>query len=602
VIRKYGQEMTEKWTYERLFKWIMFVCAKIFHTPFPWNKRLYVISHFSIAELRHIKDHFDLPPKQIFVGKGQYCHIRTTIDDWKFFIIDSFAYFWRGLEVIGKAVDVPKIKIEWDGKDHRYWIEHMEELKKRNPHLFWRYAMNDSVILIKAWNTWRKYFHEEFGYEILNRATPTIASVAADVFRLFYLKEPTAPYKQAQYSRETKQRSTGKYYRTKKGAKATIYKGDRNIRYAAMRAYAQYDLYKGKPIVMLDFVGHYNRCGQLQPLPYEDTAWKKWGFPERFRWDDLPQRDKDEILRCEGFVETEFEFSEKLLYPCLPVKSPHTERLTFPTSSFPKERKPNEEPYDTAFTIYELKCALEIDPNVKLTNMRVCGFVPTAKERNHALRDFLKDMERRKDEAHRKYGRQSLQRHIMKLIANAMVGKFLQKVDDWGFEETLKLTQFLRNEEQIKEFLKTKPKPMKEAGSTWCPEWGALILGRARGLLGLAFNLVHAITGHTDSMVCYWIKPRIKKALKVMRREGARLEAELFTDKLWINRSAVYVFWKGDKAIKSVHHGYPCTDDEWANKPGVRKRRIGLPRRSHMDASMAFHRRSLRRGNHLHPQ
>ena len=573
-------DMKRKWSFKRLVQWIVNGLRK---QKIEIPKTLYLLTHFSIAEFRHLKDwdRIEQKAKKTFIqaGKSDYMHyqdwVEAIVDEWgypkkiKVNVVDTFAFFLAGLKKIAESIGEKKLDLSWNEKDHQYWIEHMRELKEKNPDLFWRYAKNDSIVLLKAFTKFRSFFidvemeGEPLNLEILTRRTPTVASIASIIFRHRFLRHDTAPCRKVTFLfKEDRYQQTadkeGFYYKKERKVTKTIFdskkerewKNGLQIRYHAMRSYwgGRREAFgrgvKKGDFVVLDFKGHYNRCGQTQPLPNADTKWE-WYF-----W----TKDWNRIKELEGFVECDFEFPEDFKYPCLPVKDEKSERLMFPRKS-----------EHAFFTIFELRIALEICPKLWFVIHKAVGFKPTLNENNHDLKAFLEFWEKRKDKAEEKEGRKSLNRDIAKLMGNSIVGKFMQRVDPFGFEDMLTIFESLGYErERTSQVLRTmrrkKEEKKQKVGSTWCPEWGALILGRARGLLGLAFHIAQPLTGHTDSMFLENDPKRIAEIHQVLGNYGSRLAVEETFDKIWILRSAVYVLWKDGKAIKAVRHGYPCSE------------------------------------------
>ena len=564
--------MIEKWNFVDLVEWIL-RCLKEKGVE-PTNKTLYLISHFSVAEFRHVRDWEVLPKKggRFFIGKGNVMHLKvsliTTKGTIKVKVIDSFAYFMRGLKNIAQFVGLKKIRLDdIEGKDHEYWIEHMDEFLKRHGKEFWTYARFDSVILLKAFTRWREYFLETFDYEILNDWAPTIASVASDIFRLNYLKdEKGKPIKVAPYdwveeggARKVKD----KYKVLDKGRREARYSGDRELRYLALRSYwggRREAFVRGhvkKKLAILDFKAHYNRCGQTQPLPMAKTRWITTSNT----------RDFERIVEegWEGFAHVDFAFPKDFSHPCLPVMS--SERNTPPPRlMFPRTGE------HVFLTLFELRVAKKICPNLKILKIHEArGFIPTNLEIDNPLRRFLKKLESLKNQAQREKGKNSIEYHASKLMGNSIVGKFAQKVGTWSFEDTLTMYETLGyDREALRSFLGKKRSGSLKVGSTWCPEWSSLILGRARALLGIAFSMTKPFLGHTDSLVIEYDPKTIVKVIEALKDYDAILEIETdkkgekeVYDEAWILRASVYVFFKDGKPRKSARHGYPTTEEDF---------------------------------------
>ena len=570
--------MIEKINFVDLVEWIL-ACLKEENVKVT-NNFLYLISHFSVAEFRHIRDWevLNKPPTKgrFFIGKGNIMHLRasliTTQGTIKVKVIDSFAYFMRGLKVIAKFVGLEKRSLDnIEGKNHQYWIEHMDELLKRHEDKFWYYASYDSEILVQAFKTWREYFLETFDYEILNEWAPTIASIASDIFRLDYLKDDNDKPIKVAPCRWIEMGGVRKYKRGKKvkwgilekGRREARYTGSRDLRYLALRSYwggRREAFVRGhikKNLAILDFKAHYNRCGQTQPLPLEGTKWITTSETS----------DLEKILDegWEGFIHFDFAFPPDFEYPCLPVMSSDRNtpppRLMFPRTGF-----------DVYTTIFELRVAKQICPKLEILKIHEArGFIPTSLEIDNPLRRFLKKLEGLKNDAQKTKGKNSIEYHASKLMGNSIVGKFAQKVGDWSFEDTLEMYEALGyDREALRTFLAKKKSGKLKTGSTWCPEWSSLILGRARALLGIAFSMTKPYLGHTDSLVIEYDPKTIVKVIDALKDYDAILEVETdkngekeVYDEAWILRASVYVFFKEGKPMKSARHGYPTSEEDF---------------------------------------
>lgn len=569
--------MIEKINFVDLVEWIL-SCLKEEEVEVT-NKFLYLISHFSVAEFRHIRDWEVLKAQKggrFFIGKGNVMHLKISLitkqGTIRVKVIDSFAYFMRGLKVIAKFVGLEKRSLDnIEGKNHKYWIEHMDELLKRHEDKFWYYARYDSEILVQAFKRWRDYFLETFDYEILNEWNPTIASIASAIFRLQYLKDEkgipirVAPYHWVETGgvRKIGPKKKPKYRVLEKGRREAEYTGSRDTRWLALRSYwggRREAFMRGhvkKDLAILDFKGHYNRCGQTQPLPMAETKWITTSETS-----DL-QRILDE--GWEGFIHFDFTFPNNFEYPCLPVMSSNRNtpppRLMFPKSG------------EHIFTtIFELRVAKQLCPELHVSKIHEArGFIPTKLEVENPLRRFLKKLEGLKNQAQKEKGKNSIEYHASKLMGNSIVGKFAQKVGEWSFEDTLEMYQALGyDRDALKTFLGKKRSGNLKVGSTWCPEWSSLILGRARALLGIAFAMTKPYLGHTDSVVIEYDPPTIKKVIKALKEYDAVLEIETdkegreeIYDEAWILRASVYVFFKQGKPMKSARHGYPTSEEDF---------------------------------------
>ena len=494
------------------------------------SRHIYLVSHFSTAELCHIKDwRKKVEPGRFLVIHDKSIHFQTPTVT----LIDSYAYFTKGLKDVAKFVGMEKI-------DVKQWISKMNILKKENPDLFWRYAENDSVILIEGFTKLRDYLWENFRVEILpnphrNFTLPTIASVGIYIFRRDYLKNAAAPYFERKERMERRVKGEDVFAVRQRIAKVLDPK-HLQIRYYALRAAMGgrreafgcgfYD----KPTTLLDFVGHYNKCGIDQPLPDEKTEWYEL---------NLKKMTLDEILRHEGFVRIKNYRHRKTDYPIVPDQPEYVTRLMWPMSGS-----------ETYLTISELRMGVN-ELGLEFENVDGWGFMSRRIET--PVSQFLVVFRQLREEA--KMRGDPLSDHLTKLIGNALIGKFLQSVeeDDEFLMEYFGLLKYdIEAEKKIKKFGKPEARHRK-LSKFFAPEWSALILGQARALLGLAFSIVHPITGHTDSM--FFPTNNITETCVVQRlaKYGGELKKKYDCDGFWILRSAVYIALEKTPEGKWIH-------------------------------------------------
>jgi len=74
----FGEEMKQKWSFDELIYWITKKMQESGVHPLP--KKLFLLTHFSIAELRNLRDWMKLRGKsRVQEGKGKYLHYRLHI-------------------------------------------------------------------------------------------------------------------------------------------------------------------------------------------------------------------------------------------------------------------------------------------------------------------------------------------------------------------------------------------------------------------------------------------------------------------------------------------------------------------------------------------
>jgi len=554
-----GEVLTEKWDIERPLK-----LSEIESYIRKWLKlssreHIYLITHYAPAELRHIRDWAKaVKPENILIIGDDRIHFTTDT----LTLIDSLAFFQKGLKAVARFVNMEKIT---PGKreDGAEWIKHMDEFKRKFPGQFWEYALNDSKILIIAITRFRAFFLK-LGIEILNiRKAPTSPAIAIRILRRM-MKYHAAKYVLEKKHVERKRK--GGVWGWGSNMKAILHKSAIEIRIAAVLAYwggrreaFGCGFYK-EPIIMLDFSGHYSRCGIDQPLPNCNTTWAN-------------STDVATILPCEGYVTIyDWHFPAEIEYPSISIKPDMGTRLTAVKSGESAD-----------MTVFELRLAID---RFGLQFDRIEGwvFAPTPNEINHPVREFLLKFRQMKDEAAFRCEQVGLDKeddleyYLAKLLGNALVGKFMQAIDE-DDEETLSI--FLDGYHPRKRY---GPK-FKKASSYFAPEWAALILGRARGLLGFAFDLTHAITGHTDSTILPYDSERVDAAVKTVAVAGGDLKEGYRADGLWILRSSVYIALSrttdGKWSVKmtetrdgpkpeEAHHGLPMNKVKEFDDPVIR--------------------------------
>lgn len=534
VINSNGEIQTNKWDIERKVTWEELEAHVREWLKVPNDQIIYLLTHLAFAELRHVSNWKDIVKERrgkILIIHEDTVHIRTDTMN----VIDTFAFFNKGLKTVAKFVGMEKKMQSPEGKPYEHWIVQMNELKKKYPAVFWEYALNDAEILVKAFHALRNLLWNKFEIEILPRGTrsfplATVASIGLYIFRRDYLKVAASRFETRSEKRERKLES-GKYSWRKEPA-TTLLWSEVQTRLAALycamggRRESAGCGFLESPVTMLDYSGHYNQCGEDQPLPNEFTKWKF-----------IQGKDHEaEILRCEGYVRL-YGTEEKTPFPIVPHQSEDVERLMWV--------KTNEREWST---ICEFREALKWGLTYK--NIEAVCFEVTDNERNHGLANFLRSFRVLKNEAEERCKNagldkdEDLQYHMFKLIGNSVIGKFLQAIeqDEEELQEFYGVFRYDKEKKRI--FLRSgRPKPMhKEVSGFFCPEWSALILGRARAGLGRVFNVAgpNLITGHTDSLV-FLKNEALKRKLKEETKDYGILGDKWDADGFWILRSAFYV-------------------------------------------------------------
>ena len=486
-----------------------------------WAKaHIYLITHYAPAELRHIEDWSkNVNREDILIIGDDTIHFSTK----GITLIDSIAFFSMGLKSVAKFVGMEKIELG-ERNDGKPWIEHMDEYRERYPEKFQEYAENDSVILLRAMMKFRAFFLQpQFTVDVLRiRTVPTAPALAMRLLRQ-RMKYHAMQYKRIEGRRDRKRK--GGAYGWNKTSKIILDPDYLPIRHRAMRAYwggrreafgcGLYD----KPIVSLDFSGHYNQCGINQPL---NNCYTKW----------FETNDVSVIRECEGFVELkDWSFPPNINYPGLAEKIEKGTRLLCCLRGD-----------ETIITAFEMRILMDhLGLRFKSAIGRV--FHPTSNEIENPVKEFLLEFRKMKDDAKRRCDDagltpdEDLDYYNGKLMGNSLIGKFQQAVDD----DVETLIQFFEAHTPSKYHPKTRREKGKTTAVYFAPEWAALILGRARGLLAVAFAKAEAITGHTDSIVCPNNPAKIQETIDLMMSLGGSLGRQYEADGFWLLRSSVYI-------------------------------------------------------------
>jgi len=506
-------------------------------------------------------------------------------------LLDTTAFFPGGLETVARFVGMEKIKLG-NRPDGEPWIAHMDQLEQEQPELFRRYALNDSIVLVKAFLKLREFFLARWRIDILKwHHAPTMPSLAMTILR----DRMTQPAMKVAEQRVRCQRklASGAY----KPAISTMRFFDQTqygIRYHALQAYwggRRESFYRGLydgSVVELDFISHYPTCGINQPLPNAATKW-------------ITTDDVGMIRKMEGFVTIRnWQFPADEEYPCLSQRYVTNGRLIA-----------TQKGEEATVTIYEFLIAVDYF-GLKYDSVNATGFIPTENERDNPVRAILQMFSEMKAAAKQRCieqetdYRDDLEYSQAKLMANALVGKFMAAI---GGEENAVLMEFLTGLEFYGELRRQKT-GMKQVAACFAPEWGALILGRARALLGLLFKLTHALSGHTDSSFAPDDPDVINRAIEKIHLLGGEVEVKDRLDAFFIIRSSLHVGLQKDQSkpgkwliaekpdaegrmrmIGEAHHGVSMDDPKqfwqpvvdflngqpWL-PPTLTKTRLGKPR------------------------
>lgn len=538
------------------------------------TRHIYLLSYWSYAELRHVKDFKRAIKKNETINiHDDSLHIQTR----SMTLIDALPYFSMKLEKLAPLVGLKKVQLS------KKQLAHMDLLKKQNPTLFWERCVEDSKILVLAYQKLRRFIYERYNIEILPRkpgqfTVPTLASFAMRLFRTRFLSAPSMKWvvrRTLRTRRVVSKKTREESWREEVEKSKVLDPSLLNVRWAACRAAwgglrlaAGCGLYDG-PTTCLDFSGHYSQCGIDQALPTAETEWIHYTGKEHL----------DEILKCEGFVRL-VNACDLNPYPYIPS---FCKRLMCPVRV---NETPGVDPEWVGIQSFR-----ESYRSGKLTfdDIEAYCFDPSKTATEPGVRSFLTHFRKLKDEAELRCKEEGRNKNedweyvMFKLIGNSLIGKFWQGVED--DEETLceffGLTRHdIRREDERAR--KGRPEPKhKTLANFFAVEWAALILDRARAALNLALNLSNGITCHTDSVV-FPSNPEVESKVREGLKEYGTFDEKFRAKGLWILRSSVYIALDKDQSGKWIpledefgkttlhaHHGISVDSDEMFLNPVV---------------------------------
>lgn len=504
----------------------------------PVPRTVYVVSHFSQSELKHLADLWSNVKVRV-VNRSMFGELKH--DDLTVKFIDLFAYYPTSLEVIGQLTGKQKMSLEGlDGLSGEYWKANMRLLHEKHPDIFEEYASRDSEIVTEAFNQLRSLILNEWGIDVLH--TVSLAHLSAQIFTGAFLTKPVEPVKYEWTPFQTR-KSSGEW--TTRWRKTWVYSGSRDKRYFAMKAYwggRREAFIQGlikEPVEVWDVKSMYPTMSKL-PLPVQTT---RWSFIQGIE-------NLDSILDGVGYAHCTFRFPEDTYAPSLPVYDSRLPKLIYPLEG------------ESWCTTYELNLAVRL--GAQINSLEAWVFYPTDEEKNHPLKAFMEHFYALKSKA--KEG--SLEYETVKLIMNSLIGKLAQRDGELtveGYQGLLEalnynwdeFSQALRSLE-----LKSKIRSPVYTGELWAPEWASLITGASRAVISEIMNTSQALTGHTDSAIILKGSKIKCEATSLLEALGSKLEFKLEGDSAWIGRSALYSIIQNDRIVKVAHHGIPTDTHE----------------------------------------
>lgn len=503
--------------------------------------RIYLVAHFALAEISKIADYLSEFKLRTYnkamsaeasigaIEDQEYeveLHQRGKVKKGKYFlkILDLYGYFPRALFKVGEMVDLPKLELD---------RTKIHEVLERDPKRFEEYARRDAEICILAFNQLRQTFIERFDLDILYY--PTIAGLAAAIFRRTFLKEPVVPYREVPkvYKR---QKPDGTWVENVR--KETVFDGSLDVRRMAMQCYwgGRAECY-GRGYVRGDFeyfdvASLYPSSSLLQPLPNKDTEWirfKSW----------------QEAEGLEGFCRIRFEFPKNQKYPSLPVMPVWASKLYFPSKG------------ESYCTLNEAKTAVKL--GAKILEIDGWGFQSRPIEKNHVLAEFMRHfMHLKKSEE-----KGTLKYEMWKLIINSLIGKLCQRSPEYDVSDMISFMQKTGlsdlRDHKLRRLFRREP----SVGPCWSPEWASLILGKARALMA-EFIAKGSLFCSTDSGLFPKGTNLNCDALEELRSVDSDFVKEYEGDSVFLARARMYALLKDSEVVKCARHGTIARKEDFA--------------------------------------
>lgn len=533
VVSSVYNPRAKKLSNERLLALVAtFIQEQGIQTPERGEIDVYLVAHFAGAELSTLED--ALRDSQIqTLGKAHFADLQSLSHEgrvWRLRIVDLYAIYPMALKEVGAAIGLPKIELP-EGV-----IEDLASFRRKDPAKFREYAVRDAEIAVLAMHRLRESLLDEWGVDPL--FYKTTASIALAVFRHRFLT--TTPVR----SRIEIWPGRGKVHVVE----------DHQLRRVALQAYwggrnEAYirGIYRG-PVADYDVKSMYPYAAIMQPLPNAETRWRRLALDERREFGA-----GHECLALEGFVTVEFAFPSACEYPCLPVEKLREDKLYFPRKG------------RSHCTLAELRVAAALGAEFRI--IELCGFRPAPQDFDHDVGRFMKHFL----EAKKLSKAGTLKYETTKLILNALIGKLAEraesdlttKVERHGrLQGVSGLAALFAGSAAMRGVLKGAPR----IGTGWCPEYAALIIGRARAVMGEIVAKTKPLMVVTDGVLVRAgaLSGVDIPALEELRRAGSDLELKAEAEAAWVARDRLYALLKaragGEWTIeKLARHGMPST-------------------------------------------
>jgi hypothetical protein len=234
-----------------------------------------------------------------------------------------------------------------------------------------------------------------------------------------------------------------------------------------------------------------------------------------------------------GLAHVRFRWPKDELYPSLPMILPEAQVYVLEGQEW--------------VTFDEVRAALDAGCHVEI--VEAWGY----SKGTTILRDYMQEMLERREKA------KGAERVAYKLLANALIGKFAQRVSDIDIEEMRKAAETAgvpmddlgRMSREELEALGVTAKI--RVGSVFMPEWNALITGHVRARLGVLIRNTEAVYAATDAVWTAKPPSRLPSDLQV-KRAGPAI----------IARTRFGVIFDDPKSPHVAHHSV------WTRQAGLR--------------------------------
>lgn len=238
-----------------------------------------------------------------------------------------------------------------------------------------------------------------------------------------------------------------------------------------------------------------------------------------------------------GLCKVRFKFPKDCFYPCLPTFFDN--KLCYPLSGI------------SYCTLQEIRTACEM--NCKIDLLKAYAY-RTGDPSYCRYMDMLVKEKEKADAAGDK-----ILRILYKLMANALVGKLMQKILDYDINDLAEASKKFEFDLSIlpqKDIIKMciangiKLKKNISIGNLFIPEWHSLILGYSRATLAKAFYKHKALVGTTDSLIFY-SKEKLGQPLIY---NGIRFDLKTKGKAIILLRTRLYaLFDEFDYYLKNFH-------------------------------------------------